>query len=390
MTHRPNNASIRGAIHRGASKSCLLLAAMAASGLVGCGGGSGSHALPSSIAQNASIAGNDGSTHTQTLALSLRSGITEYPIPTANAGPSGIAAGPHGDIWFTEDFGNKIGKVTGDGKITEYPVPVSQYGHLSGITEGPDGNLWFTISRASHGTIISAQVGKITPDGRVTEYAVPTASMGADDITEGPDGNLWFTEVQRGQSRHGHRGFGSGQIGKITTSGAISEYPIPLGDSGGSTCPNSIVAGRDGNLWFTEGCGNRIEKITTSGKVTVYPLPTAGAYPEGIDAGRDGNLWFTEYSGNKIGKITTGGAITEYPIPTGNPEGIAADRDGNLWFTEWSGNKIGKITTGGKISEYPIPTANALPDRIALGPNGNLWFTEFIGNKIGKINPANL
>ena len=28
--------------------------------------------------------------------------ITEFPIPTASSGPYGIAAGPDGNLWFTE------------------------------------------------------------------------------------------------------------------------------------------------------------------------------------------------------------------------------------------------------------------------------------------------
>jgi virginiamycin B lyase len=39
--------------------------------------------------------------------------ITELPIPTANSGPAGIAAGADGNLWFTEASGDKIGLVGG-------------------------------------------------------------------------------------------------------------------------------------------------------------------------------------------------------------------------------------------------------------------------------------
>ena len=60
--------------------------------------------------------------------------------------------------------------------------------------------------------------------------------------------------------------------------------------------PTSIVAGPDGNLWFTEfNGGNRIGRITTAGVITEFSTGiTAGALPYGITAGPDGNLWFTE------------------------------------------------------------------------------------------------
>jgi sugar lactone lactonase YvrE len=189
-------------------------------------------------------------------------------------------------------------------------------------------------------------------------------------IAAGPDGALWFTEY-------------SDRIGRITTTGVITEYPVPTA----SSYPRGIAAGPDGALWFTEYVGNNIGRITTAGVITEYPVPTANGYPVGIAAGPDGSLWFVEYSGNKIGRITTAGVITEYPVPTSaysGPWGIAAGPDGALWFTEVAGNKIGRITTAGVITDYPVPTASSFPNWITTGPDGALWFTEGDGNKVGE------
>ena len=103
------------------------------------------------------------------------------------------------------------------------------------------------------------------------------------------------------------------KIGKINpTDGTISEYLIPKVNSQ----PFYIIAaGPDEDLWFTESNGNQIGRITTAGSITEYPLPTDGGArgPYGIAAGPDGNLWFTENGVNKIGKINpTDGTITEY------------------------------------------------------------------------------
>jgi hypothetical protein len=38
--------------------------------------------------------------------------ITEFPIPTPLAAPEGITAGPDGNLWFTEQAANKIGRIT--------------------------------------------------------------------------------------------------------------------------------------------------------------------------------------------------------------------------------------------------------------------------------------
>jgi len=45
-----------------------------------------------------------------------------------------------------------------------------------------------------------------------------------------------------------------------------------------------------------------IGRITTSGVITEYTVLTAVSYPIGITAGPDGALWFTEYYGNNIGR----------------------------------------------------------------------------------------
>jgi virginiamycin B lyase len=68
---------------------------------------------------------------------------------------NGIAMGPDGNLWFTENADNKIGRLSVDGELTEYPIPPADSAPL-GIVAGPDGDLWFTESNAS-------QIGQITP-----------------------------------------------------------------------------------------------------------------------------------------------------------------------------------------------------------------------------------
>ena len=46
--------------------------------------------------------------------------ITEFPVPTAESGPQGIAAGPDGALWFTEMEGGNVGRITTAGTITEF------------------------------------------------------------------------------------------------------------------------------------------------------------------------------------------------------------------------------------------------------------------------------
>lgn len=83
--------------------------------------------------------------------------------------------------------------------------------------------------------------------------------------------------------------------------------------------------------------------MTTAGVLTDFP-PIQTKQPYNIVAGPDGNLWFSEWLGNSIGRITTAGVITEFPISTAIDQwilrGIAVGPDGNIWFTEWTDSKI--------------------------------------------------
>ncbi len=284
--------------------------------------------------------------------------FTEYALPSGGA-PYVITAGPDGNTWFTEPSGNRIGKITPAGLITEFTIPT--LGSLPiGIARGPDGNLWFTEATAS-------KIGRISPSGVFAEFPLSPGRYPY-GIVAGPDGNLWFAEAD------GNR------IGRITTAGIITEFPLPSPGSG----PNFIAVGSDGNLWFAEDAGNRIGRITTSGVITEFPVATPGSSPSFLNSGPDGNLWFVEYPVNRIGRISVGGVITEFAIPTPGsiPEAIATGPDGNLWFAEEIG-KIARITPSGVITEFPIPSGAAAVG-ITMGPDGSLWFTESFANRIGK------
>jgi virginiamycin B lyase len=242
--------------------------------------------------------------------------------------PTDIAVGPDGALWFTEAYGNNIGRITTGGSITEYPVPTAG-AQPFGIVAGPDNALWFT-------EFVGGNIGRITTAGVVTnEYPTTTPNSGPWGITAGPDGNLWFVE-----------NVPPFNVGRITTGGVVTEYATP------AIYPESIAVGSDNALWFS-GIG----RVTTAGVVnpTLYQIPSYSG-TNSLASGPDGAIWFTEGQQNNIGRITTAGVFTEYPVPTplSNPYGITAGPDGNVWFTEQASgpcqfgfcshpNKIGRI-----------------------------------------------
>jgi len=321
---------------------------------------------------------------------SASSPLPVYP-PYVPIGIPGIAVGSDGAVWFTEELTGKIGRITTGGTITEYSVPIpSAYTLLYAIASGPDGALWFTISDSS---VPAAKIGRITTAGAITEFSIPNPNASPSGITAGPDGALWFTTY----------GYG---IGRMTTAGVVTIF--------GSDSGYGIATGPDGAIWFTEPYDSRIGRISTSGAITEFPVPTTSAVFNlwGITSGSDGAIWFTEWTTNKIGRITTSGVVTEYSIPTipnPQPSAIAAGPDGAIWFAETS--DIGRVVDVSPLSistasvpngtvgiSYPNTvlqasggvtpyswSASGLPPGLLLGAGGTLSGTPSVA---GTFNPT--
>jgi virginiamycin B lyase len=135
--------------------------------------------------------------------------------------------------------------MTLQGALREFAVPSPGSGP-GAITSGPDGNLWFTEQA-------SQQIGRITPSGEITEFLVSTYYVDAYQFTfggiaVGVDGALWFTDVA------------GDQVGRITTRGAISLFPLPATHS----APAGMTTGPGKTVWFTEKYGNQIGRIMLS------------------------------------------------------------------------------------------------------------------------------
>jgi virginiamycin B lyase len=115
-----------------------------------------------------------------------RDGPHRVPLPNPSSSPRIIAVGSDGNLWFSEHTGNRMGRITPAGVISEYPIPTPN-AFPRAIALGGDGNIWF-------GEFGVGKIGKITPQGVITEYPIPTPDSGPRALAAGPDGNIWFSE----------------------------------------------------------------------------------------------------------------------------------------------------------------------------------------------------
>ena len=316
--------------------------------------------------------------------------FTMFVLGPAGYGGNAIASGPDGNMWFTNNANNSIGRITPSGAVTYFAEPTTSASASTGgprlfaIAAGPDGNLWFTSFYAN-------LVGKITPAGVITTYPVPTANAMPMGITAGLDGNIWFVLDN------------ASGIGRITPGGVITEFPIPTpgatgpaaitSDNGCLMCGFMITAGPLNSLWFTIPAANRVGRITMAGVVTTMPVTTAppasttGTNPSigAITAGDDGNLWITQNGDGKIARLTTDGVATAFALPsaTSQPSSITPGPDGSLWIGTYAGNALVQFVVPGArgtpvIKQFTIPTASSIPTSVAVGADGSAWFTNVV------------
>src|SRR5579883_1960704 len=267
-------------------------------------------------------------TGTITISPMTAHGFHDFAVPTANSKPFDITRGPDGNLWFTEFDGNKIGRVTPVGAVTEFALS-DPNSSAAGITAGPDGNLWVTA--------YPGEIYRVTPNGSMTMFTLPTTPTVPFAITAGPDGNLWFSFDAEFTSQNTQN-------------------------------------------------DNLLGSITPSGKVSTLSLPTKSSNVDAITLGPDGNLWFTDYGNDLIGSVSPGGSIHEYAnhAPYNSLNDLARGPDGALWYTEQDG-VIGRITRTGAITKFTIPTPNSQPNGITAGPGNTIWFTELGANRIGYV-----
>jgi virginiamycin B lyase len=155
-------------------------------------------------------------------------GTTTPYASTSIKSPISMTVGSDKALWFVNQAGNSIGRITMAGVLKFYTN--SQVNSPTAIVAGPDGALWFTSAGNN-------RIGRITTAGAFTFYT-SSAALQPQQIAAGPDGALWFTLA------------GAARIGRITTAGTITTYAIPF-LAGTSIRGRGIVAGTDGALWVT-------------------------------------------------------------------------------------------------------------------------------------------
>ena len=346
--------------------------------------------------------------------------------PALNAyleGPLAIAFDEAGNLYVTDGFHDRIRKINTAGIITTIagtgtsgyngdgiPAISAQVSRPTGIICDVKGNLYFCDN-------YNNRVRKIDTAGIITTIAgngsivyngdnilADTAAVYSPHwVAKDAQGNLYVSE------------WGNHRVRKIDTSGIITTLAGTgisgyTGDGGPAAnamvnSPYGIAIDDTGNIYFADYQENVVRKIDTSGTITTFagnssvftvgdngPATSAGLnHPIGVMVDRADNVYITEGSHERIRKlkagiITTiagngmegfsgdGGPATAAELNA--PAGIAMDTSGVIFFTDFSNDRIRRLgwpatldplsVNTDEINLYPNPVASTLHIRSSI------------------------
>ena len=153
-------------------------------------------------------------------------------------------SGHDGAVYFIEDTGGRIGKMTRDGVLHELQIPDAN-SVPSAIASGPDASIYFS-------ELAGGKIGKLKLDGSFEEYPLPSGSPLS--LAAGSDGNMWITVPRE------HL------IYRMTSAGDFTAFRM-----GEQSSPSFIAAARDDYLYFSEPNG-KIGRISTDGDIVEFEV----------------------------------------------------------------------------------------------------------------------
>jgi streptogramin lyase len=318
--------------------------------------------------QQGPFAGRFGSVDPHVLQNGDHGGFVTF-VPKTNSPTGtqykGIVTGPDKNIWVIDQGNHALARIDMAGDAKEFPLPAVSSTLLDSVAVGADGK-FYVPTGASPGVVET-----LTTAGAGATISIPSGDAALSGVTKGPDGNIWFPEYYH--------------IGKITTAGAVTEYPYPNGmyiSIGGD-----VTTGPDGNLWFAfvtfngSYAGNVMKIVPASGAMTIYSLAGVGCqYDQGIVAGADGNVWVD--CGPSLVRVDPSGNATAFTLSdaAGMIVGdMTAGAGALIWY-------VGAVNSAQLVSfdvnthaatDHNPPTNSNTPYHVTQGPDKNIWFTGY-------------
>lgn len=307
--------------------------------------------------------------------------------------PIGIFQTPDGIIWAAESSTGKLARFSdgaGFALLDEIAVPPTEVAGKNGFVPQPrsfamggDGNLWFSDT-------FGHRIGKISPagpyeTGAITMKDVPPAPSGTQQslprpfgMIEDRSGNLWFAD------------FANGTVNEFNPfSGTFSTYVTPQQQSigpAGSSSP--LYLARSGSSLYLTSDQDfltppvaSLDRVDTNGTFSIVPTFSnlaqgSTTMPDQIAADRR-HVVYSDLGNLSIG-IYSPQTKTSMVLPTTSldaynngsvqfPKGVAIAPDGSVWFMCFGPGPVGTPLCLGHL---------VLRDKWALFPGSSVTMGE--------------
>ena len=273
---------------------------------------------------------------------------TAYRLPTANGEPSALALDGKGNLWFAEMDGSKIGRLDRSGRITEFPTAGGQPFAL--VVDGQD-RVWYVqmahempMASAPGGVHVMGRsgVGRIDPDGATAFY--PVAAGWVTSVAADPRGRVWAGILIPGEKDAKPRG----RLVRLS-----QNFRWETVAAWNNSCPRNLLAGKDGRLYFSDGCRRIAAYRTPAGKLVRWPIPGKRGIQQ-MSLAPDGTLWFTDRE--HLGRIDRSGRVR---FVRGEDNGdatmaVLALRNGDVVFSEFYNYDINRLKKSGEYVEHLV------------------------------------
>jgi len=121
----------------------------------------------------------------QLVRIAGESRLDVIDLPTRAAGPTDVAIGPDGAVWFIEFRANAIGRYK-DGKFAEFSLGGETAGP-SGLVVAADGAVWVGLVRAA--SLLRWR------NGEFATFKLPRPDARPYTLAGDRDGNIWYADI---------------------------------------------------------------------------------------------------------------------------------------------------------------------------------------------------
>jgi virginiamycin B lyase len=271
---------------------------------------------------------------------------SNYPVPPASAGICGNKSDIwgvtlwNGKVWASDTSGNQlIALDPSTGQFSAVKLPTSS-SYPYTLTPGPHDTLWIA-------ELFGAKLGELSSNGTLREYPLPGG------VNAAPTQVIFANSTTGFYDDVGEAGAGNGGVYSFN----VDHFSPALVGGQKFNSPSSITLA-SGALWVALHGSSSVASYNFTTKSWSY-YPTSYVLWDGSPVttlpyfvnANGSAVWVNEHDGNRIATIDpASGSLTEYSESNHLVDGTTivyaltfALGDGRAWFTEWFANGLGYV-----------------------------------------------